>query len=118
MHTLVRDMDALLEDITVKTYREVYNGPSQQGDDAQPVRPRLPDSAGAAHIERAYYQILQQVGKVIRSLDYVPEEFETLPQQLADMYVCNFSLFRRCRTTGRSGAVPDRALSRLNERPT
>src|SRR5690625_5784601 len=72
-----------------------------------------------AHIERAYYQILQRFGKVIRSLEYVPEEFETLPQQLADMYVCNFSLFQTLPDNWAIQALfPIAPLSRLNERPT
>lgn len=120
VHSLVRDMDALLEDITVKTYREVYN----EAVSNKETMHSLFDLGyltllERAHIERAYYQILQQVGKVIRSLDYVPEEFETLPQQLADMYVCNFSLFQTLPDNWAIQALfPIAPLSRLNERPT
>ncbi|HEX7003803.1 MAG TPA: biosynthetic arginine decarboxylase [Trueperaceae bacterium] len=119
VHSLVRDMREILEDVTVKTYREAYN----EAVSNKETMHNLFDLGyltllERAHIENLYYRILKRVSKVIESLDYVPEEFETLPRVLADQYVCNFSLFQSLPDTWAIQAMfPIMPIHRLNERP-
>ncbi|MEX2534398.1 MAG: biosynthetic arginine decarboxylase [Trueperaceae bacterium] len=119
IHTLVRDMRELLDDITLKTYREVYN----EAVSNKETMHNLFDLGyltllERAHIENLYYRILKRVSRVIESLDYVPEEFETLPRVLADKYVCNFSLFQSLPDAWAIQAMfPIIPLHRLDERP-
>lgn len=69
-----------------------------------------------AHVENLYYRILTKIARIVRDLDYVPEDFEDLPKLLADKYICNFSLFQSLPDhPGHRGAVPHRAAPRLNE---
>lgn len=119
VHTLVQDMWNLREGINIKTYREVYNEAVSNKETMHSLfELGYLTLLERAHIENAYYLILQRVEKVIRTLDYVPEEFETLPQQLADIYVCNFSLFQTLPDNWAIQAMfPIAPLSRLNEEP-
>lgn len=119
IHNLVQDMWDLGKDITLKNYREVYNEAVSNKETMHSLfELGYLTLLERAHIENAYYAILMRVEKVIRSLDYVPDEFETLPQQLADMYVCNFSLFQTLPDNWAIQSLfPIAPLSRLNEKP-
>jgi arginine decarboxylase len=119
-HALVGDMQELLEGITVKTYRQVYNEAVSNKDTMH----QLFDLGylsliERAHVERLYNRILERIAKVIAGLDYVPEELEELSTWLADTYVANFSLFQSLPDHWAIGALfPIMPLARLNERPT
>lgn len=119
-HGLIADLRELLEDVTVKTYRQAYNEAVSIKDTMHQLFDlgylRL---AERAHVERLYNQLLQRVAKVIAGLDYVPEEFEDLTTWLADTYVVNFSLFQTLPDHWAIQALfPIMPLARLNERPT
>jgi arginine decarboxylase len=120
VHALVRDMEQLLRDVSLKTYREVYN----EAVSNKETMHSLFDLGyltllERAHIEQLFGRVLVRIAKVIEQLDYVPEELEALPKRLADKYVCNFSLFQ---------GMPDHwaiqqlfpivPLTRLHKRPT
>lgn len=118
-HTLVTDMETLLSDITVKTYREVYNEAVSNKETMHSLFDLgYLSLLERAHIEQLYNEILIKVERVVRRLDYVPEEVEALTELLADKYVVNFSLFQ---------SLPDHwaiktlfpivPLMRLNEKP-
>jgi len=119
-HTLVKDMQALLENITVKTYREVYN----EAVGNKETMHSLFDLGylsllERAHIETLFNRILVKVAQVTRGLEYVSDEFDDLPKLLADKYVCNFSLFQSLPDHWAIGALfPIAPLTRLDERPT
>jgi arginine decarboxylase len=120
VHALVRDMRDLVDQVTVKTYREVYNEATSNKETMH----SLFDLGYLSLLERAtieslYNQILQRVARVVAQLDYVPEEFEALTRKLADKYVCNFSLFQSLPDHWAIQALfPIAPLARLNERPT
>ena len=44
--------------------------------------------------ERLFFAICAKVLKIIRRLDYVPDEFENLEAMLSDTYFCNYSIFQ------------------------
>ncbi len=119
-HALVKDMRELLATVTVKNYREVFYDAASNKDTMH----NLFDLGylsllERAHIENLYNRILMKVQRVIKDLDYVPEEFESLPKLLADKYVCNFSLFQSLPDHWAIQALfPIVPLSRLAERPT
>lgn len=47
-----------------------------------------------AKVEYLFWQISKQVAKHSKDLKYVPDEIENLDKQLADQYLCNFSIFQ------------------------
>jgi len=118
-HALVRDMHELLDDITIKNYREVYN----EAVSNKETMHSLFDLGYLTLLERAwiedlYARILQRVATVISSLDYVPDEFYELPRVLAEKYICNFSLFQSLPDNWAIQAMfPIVPLQRLDEQP-
>lgn len=120
VNALLRDMQELDSAITVKTYREVFNEAVSNKETMHSLFDLgYLSLLERAHFEQHYNRILERVAKVVSGLDYAPEEFELLPQMLADKYVVNFSLFQ---------SLPDHwaiktlfpivPLQRLAERPT
>ena len=119
-HTLVRDMRELLETVTLKNYREVFNDAVGNKDTMHSLFDLgYLSILERAHIEALYYQTLSKIGRIVRDLDYVPEDIEDLPKLLADKYICNFSLFQSLPDHWAIGALfPIMPLHRLDERPT
>ena len=72
-----------------------------------------------ARVENAFWAICKHILKMIRDLDYVPDELEGLERFMADIYYCNFSVFQ---------SVPDHwavkqlfpvvPIHRLDEKPS
>ena len=119
VHQLVKDMRELVDSVTAKTYREVFNEAVANKETMH----NLFDLGylsllERAHFEQLYNRILIKVEKVVRDLDYVPEEFELLPRMLADKYVVNFSVFQTLPDHWAIKSLfPIAPLTRLNERP-
>lgn len=118
-HSLIGDMQELLQDINVKNYREVYYDALGNKDTMH----NLFDLGylsllERAHVENCYKRILAQVAAIVRTLEYVPEELEEVKQILADKYICNFSLFQSLPDHWAIQSLfPIMPLQRLNERP-
>ncbi len=119
VHALIKDLQELEKDITVKTYRETYN-------EALSIKDTMHNLFDLgylsllerAYIENSYNRILIKVAKVIKDLDYIPEQFENLAKLLADQYVCNFSLFQSLPDNWAIGQLfPIMPIARLNEKP-
>ncbi|MDQ3398426.1 MAG: biosynthetic arginine decarboxylase, partial [Deinococcota bacterium] len=119
-HTLVGDMRELLETVTIKNYREVfYDAVSNKETMHSLFDLGYLSILERAHTENLYYQILGKIARIVRDLDYVPEDIEDLPKMLADKYICNFSLFQSLPDSWAIGALfPIAPLSRLDEIPT
>ena len=119
-HTLVGDMRELLQTVTLKNYREVFYDAVGNKDTMHSLFDLgYLSILERAHIETLYYQILSKIGRIVRDLDYVPDDIEDLPKLLADKYICNFSLFQSLPDHWAIGALfPVAPLHRLNEQPT
>jgi arginine decarboxylase len=119
VHTLIADTQELLETVSVKNYREVYFDALGNKETMH----NLYDLGylsllERAHLERLHGQIMTKIARIIKDLDYVPDDFEDLPKLLADKYVCNFSLFQTLPDHWAIQALfPIAPLARLNERP-
>jgi hypothetical protein len=95
VHAVVRDMQELAREITLKNYREVFNEAVSNKDTMHSLFDLgYVTLLERAHVEQLYHRTLLRIAKVIEQLDYVPEELEALPKRLADQYVVNFSLFQ------------------------
>jgi arginine decarboxylase len=72
-----------------------------------------------ALVERLFWSVVSKMLRVVRELDYVPEELQGLEALLSDTYFCNFSIFQ---SMPDSWAVkqlfPIMPIHRLNEVPT
>ncbi|MBB6099965.1 arginine decarboxylase [Deinobacterium chartae] len=119
-HQIVADLEGLLNDITLRNYREVYN-------DAVADKETLHNLFDLGYLslhdrargEAIFNSILQKVARLVQGLPYVPDELEDLPKVLADKYICNFSLFQSLPDNWAIQTLfPITPLARLNEKPT
>ena len=119
-HNLISDLRDLLEGVNLKTYRDVYYEAMGNKDTMH----NLFDLGYMTLLERAHVEslcnsILAKVARIIKDLDYVPEELGHLKTALADKYICNFSLFQSLPDHWAIGSLfPIMPLHRLNEFPT
>ena len=119
-HQIVRDMEEVLENISARNYREMYN-------DAVGDKQTLHNLFDLGYVtlsdrargEALFNAVLRKISKLIANEKYVPDELEDLQKVLADKYICNFSLFQSLPDNWAIQALfPIVPLSRLDERPT
>jgi arginine decarboxylase len=116
----IADLYAIYRDLSKKNLLESYHDAVQMMDEALNAF-----NLGSMSIEfralteRLFWAFCGKVLKVVRELDYVPEELQGLGPLLSDTYFCNFSIFQ---SMPDSWAVkqlfPIMPIHRLNEPPT
>ena len=114
------DLQSIYRDLSKKNYLEGYHDAQQTMDDALTMF-----NLGTLSIdlraltERLFWAVCGKVLKIVRELDYVPEELQGLEPLMSDTYFCNFSVFQ---SMPDSWAVkqlfPVMPIHRLNEAPT
>src|SRR5438270_11512177 len=69
--------------------------------------------------QRLFWAVCGRVQKIVRDLDYVPEELNGLETMLSDTYFCNFSVFQSMPDAWAVKQLfPILPIHRLNEAPT
>jgi len=69
--------------------------------------------------ERLFFGVCAKVLRIVRKLEYVPEEFEGLEAMLSDTYFCNFSIFQSMPDSWAIDQLfPIMPIHRLEEEPT
>src|SRR6516225_7126819 len=116
----VSDLFSMCRDLSKKNLLETYHDAVQAMDDALNMF-----NLGALSIEmralteRLFWALSLKIHRMMKELDYVPEELEGLGAMLSDTYFCNFSVFQ---SMPDSWAVkqlfPIMPIHRLNEQPT
>ena len=119
-HQVVKDLEEVLEKISGRNYREMYN-------DAVGDKQTLHNLFDLGYVtledrargEALFNAILRKIQKLISNEKYVPDELEDLQKVLADKFICNFSLFQSLPDNWAIQALfPIVPLDRLNEQPT
>jgi len=106
--------------ITRKNFQESYHDALQLKEEGNSLfNVGLLDLRDRARVEQLFWGCCEAILKIIRDLDYVPDDLEGLEKNLADTYYGNFSVFQ---------SMPDHwavkqlfpilPLHRLGERPT
>jgi arginine decarboxylase len=106
--------------VSRKNFQEAYHDAHQLKEEGNSLfNVGLLDLRGRARVEQLFWGCCEAILKIIRDLDYVPDDLEGLEKNLADAYYGNFSVFQ---------SMPDHwavkqlfpilPLHRLNERPT
>jgi arginine decarboxylase len=118
-HELVRDLHAILEDLTASSMLEYWHDALQIREEAlDRFSLNLLDLKTRALIERLYWTIAREVFNLSTELKHVPEEFRGLSKMLADKYFCNFSLFQSLPDSWAIDQIfPIVPIHRMNERP-
>jgi arginine decarboxylase len=92
---VVKEMRYLAQNLSNKNLLEHYHDAVQRKEEALSMfKLGFLSLEDKAKVESLFWQICRVLHKNASGLKYVPEEVEALSKQLADQYLCNFSLFQ------------------------
>lgn len=117
---VVRDLWEVYTNVSRKNYQESYHDAVQLKEDALSLfRHGFLDIRGRARVEKMFWGTAKKIWRMVKELDYVPDDLEVLEKDLADIYFCNFSVFQSLPDSWAIDALfPIMPIHRLNERPT
>jgi len=106
--------------VSRKNFQEAYHDALQLKEEATNLfNVGLLDLRERARVEQLFWGCCEAILKIIRDLDYVPDDLEGLEKGLADTYYGNFSVFQSAPDHWAVKQLfPIMPLHRLNERPT
>ena len=106
--------------VSRKNFQEAYHDALQLKEEATNLfNVGLLDLRGRARVEQLFWGCCEAILKIIRELDYVPDDLEGLEKGLADTYYGNFSVFQSAPDHWAVKQLfPIMPLHRLNQRPT
>jgi arginine decarboxylase len=116
----ISDLFAIYRDLSKKNFLEGYHDAVQSVDEAMnlfnlgylPIEMR-------ALTEQLFWATCGKLLKIVRELDYVPEELTGLEHLLSDTYFCNFSIFQSMPDSWAIKQLfPIMPIHRLNEEPS
>jgi arginine decarboxylase len=116
----LHDLLDTYQNLTVRNVLEGYHDASQALDMAMNLfaggyLPLVQRSMA----ENLFFAICHKTQRLVRQLEFVPEELEGLDAMLSDTYFCNFSLFQSMPDSWAIKQLfPVMPIHRLNERPT
>ncbi len=91
----VLNLHEILKNLTVKNFQESYHDALQIRDETLTLfNVGMVSLEDRALVERLFYLICAGISKIIRGLDYVPDELENLDRFISDTYYGNFSVFQ------------------------
>lgn len=116
----IQDLFSIHRDLNKKNLLESYHDTMQLIDDALGMF-----SYGSmtleqrALMERLFWAVCSKIQKMVRQLDYVPEDLHGLEPLLSDTFFCNFSIFQSMPDSWAIDQLfPIMPIHRLEERPT
>ena len=116
----IRDLFSNYRDLSKKNYLENYHDAVQSMDETLNLF-----NLGYLSIElralaeRLYWAFGRKLQRLVKELDYVPEELNGLDNMLSDTYFCNFSVFQSMPDSWAIKQLfPIMPIHRLNEAPT
>jgi arginine decarboxylase len=114
------DLFGILRDLSKKNFLEGYHDAVQAVDESLNLFTLGYLSVEMrALAERLFWAVCGKVQRIIRDLDYVPEELNGLETVLSDTYFCNFSIFQSMPDAWAIKQLfPIMPIHRLTEPPT
>jgi arginine decarboxylase len=116
----ITDLFAIHRDIKKKNLLESYHDSVQAQDEVLNMF-----NLGSMTIEqralaeRLFWAVCSKILKIVRDMDYTPEELQGLEALLSDTYFCNFSIFQSMPDSWAIKQLfPIMPIHRLNEAPT
>jgi arginine decarboxylase len=91
----ITDLYAIYRDLSSKNFLESYHDAVQSVDEALNLfNLGYLTVEMRAVAEQLFWAVCGKLRKIVRDLDYVPEELQGLEAMLSDTYFCNFSIFQ------------------------
>lgn len=105
---------------TAKNFQEAYHDVLHIRDEALSLfKLGYLTLADCATMEGLFWTTCKRIVRIMDEKEYVPDELQGLKVQLADTYVCNFSVFQSVPDCWAVGQLfPVMPIHRLNEEPT
>ena len=119
-HPVIHQLVETWRSVSRKNFQEAYHDALQLKEEATNLfNVGLLDLKGRARVEQLFWGCCEAILKIIRELDYVPDDLEGLEKGLADTYYGNFSVFQSAPDHWAVKQLfPILPLHRLDERPT
>jgi len=116
----ILDLFSICHDLKKKNILESYHDAVQAVDDALNMfNLGGLDVEMRALSERLFWALCSKILKIVREMDYVPEELQGLEGLLSDTYFCNFSIFQSMPDSWAIKQLfPIMPIHRLNEVPS
>jgi arginine decarboxylase len=116
----ILDLFAICRDLKKKNLLEGYHDAVQAVDDALNMfNLGALDIEMRALTERLFWALCSKTLKIVREMEYVPEELQGLEALLSDTYFCNFSIFQSMPDSWAIKQLfPIMPIHRLNEVPS
>lgn len=114
------DLFAIFQDLKKKNLQESYHDALQAVDEAVNMfNLGTINIEQRALIERLFWAVCSKILRMVRELDYTPEELQGLESMLSDTYFCNFSVFQSMPDSWAIKQLfPIMPIHKLNENPT
>ena len=92
---VIRDLEAILNNVHGSGPLERYHDAQQKKEEANHLFSLgYIDLMEKAEADATYWKVCKELSESSKSGSYTPEELESLPQMMAEQYVCNFSVFQ------------------------
>ncbi len=116
----VSDLFGLFQDLKKKNLIETYHDALQAVDEAVNMfNLGSINIEQRALVERLFWAVCSKILRLVRELDYTPEELQGLETMLSDTYFCNFSVFQSMPDSWAIKQLfPIMPIHRLDEIPT
>jgi arginine decarboxylase len=94
-NAILRDLDAILANEHESSPLERYHDAQQKKEEANSLfNLGYLSLSERAEADATYWKICKELSDQGKTAAYTPEELESLPQMMAEQYVCNFSVFQ------------------------
>lgn len=121
-HKLVQSLIYTLQNLNTSNLGECWHDIIEAKEQAQTsFELGILDLPVKARVEELFWEVAERIHHMASKLEpsEVPDGFDDLKKQLADQYICNFSVFQSLLDHWALGAMfPIVPIHRLNERPT
>jgi len=119
-HQVLKNLLYTHDTVTAKNFQEAYHDALHARDEARSLFNlgylTLDD---CATMESIFWATCRKIVRIMQGRDYVPDELNGLEAQLADTYVCNFSMFQSLPDSWAVDQLfPLMPIHRLTEEPT
>jgi arginine decarboxylase len=119
-HRIVQDLCEVWTEIRGKNALESYHDALQLKEEAISLfNLGYLDLPGRARVDEIFWSCCEKILRLVRELEYVPEDLEGLERSLASTYYGNFSVFQSMPDSWAMRQLfPMMPIHRLDERPT
>lgn len=119
-HLIIRNLYETYTSISLRNYQEAFHDATQFKDEAISLfNFGYLSLVERARAERLYWSCCEQILKIVRTEDYVPDDLEDLEKIMASIYYINLSVFQSAPDSWAIDQLfPIMPIHRLDEEPT